>query len=180
VPRERRDTAAGLVHITCHSVWTSVLFHDDVDRLDFLRESARVVRGAAWMCISYCLMNNHAHFILEVGENTLADGMQELCTRYACRFNSRHGLRGHVFGRRYGSRRINSDAHLLAAYAYIARNPAEAGLCDSPADGEWSSYRATIGLAEPASFVDDGRVLRYFGGTREQAVARLRTYVEKS
>jgi putative transposase len=180
VPRAPRDTAAGIVHVTCHSVWTSHLFHDDVDRLDLLRELAQVVRRAAWTCISYCLMTNHVHVILEVGDGTLADGMQHLCTRYACRFNSRHGLRGHVFGRRYGTRRIASDAHLVAAFAYVARNPVEAGLCESPADWEWSSYRATIGLAEPASFVDDNRVLRYFGGTREQAIARLRKYVEES
>jgi putative transposase len=180
MPRAPRDTAAGVLHITLHSVWTSHLFRDDVDRMDFLRELAQVMRAAAWTCICFCLMTNHAHFILEVGDGTLPDGMHELCTHYACRFNSRHGLRGHVFGRRYGARRIASDAHLAAAFAYVARNPVEAGLCQSPADWEWGSYRATVGLAEQSSIVDDSRVLRFFGGTREQALARLRDYVEES
>jgi REP element-mobilizing transposase RayT len=97
MPRAPRDTAGGIVHVTCHSVWTSNLFRDEVDRLDILRELAQVIRAAAWTCISYCLMTNHLHVILE-----------------------------------------------------------------------------------GASFVDDSRVLRYFGGTREEAIARLRKYVEES
>jgi putative transposase len=180
VARKRRDTSAGLFHITCHSVWTTDLFRDDVDRLALLGEIASAVVGAAWTCLIVCLMTTHYHLILEVGEDTLPTGMQRVNTRYACRYNSRHRLRGHVFGGRYTSRRLATDAHLLAAFAYVARNPVEAGLCRSPGEWPWSSYAGTVGLNEPHSFVDADRVVRSFGGTREIAVARLRAYVEES
>ena len=177
--RKRRDNSAGIFQITCHSVWTSELFRDDVDRVNFLLELAAVVVKFGWTCICYCLMTTHFHVILEVGEDTLAAGMQQLNTRHACRFNARHRLRGHVFANRYDARRIADDAYLLTAFAYNANNPVEAGVCESPADWPWSSYRSTVGLGEECSFVDAGRVLRCFGGDRETAIARLRVFVEK-
>jgi len=178
--RKPRDVTAGVFHITCHSVWTTDLFRDDVDRLELLREVATVVVDQAWTCVEYCLMTNHLHLMLEVGDGALPHGMKCLNMRYACRFNARHRLRGHVFGSRYSSHRLVDDAHLLAAFAYVANNPVEAGLCRSPTEWPWSSYAATVGLAEPSSFVDPSRIVRCFGGNREAAIARLRAYVEKA
>ncbi len=177
--RRRRDTSPGLFHITCHSVWTSVLFRDDLDRTDFLAELARAVTDQCWTCLSYCLMTTHFHLILEVGEGTLPLGMQELNTRYACRFNAKHRLRGHVFAGRYDARRIRDVQHLLDAFAYDAKNPVAAGLCESPEEWKWSSYAATIGVAEPCSFVDPTQFLRCFGGSRADAIAQLRAFVER-
>lgn len=165
--------------MTCHSVWTSELFRDDVDRTEYMRELAVAVADLSWTCISYCLLGTHVHLILEVADGTLPLGMQQLNTRVACRFNSRHRLRGHVFAGRYDSRRLESDAHLLAAFKYDARNPVEAGLCSSPEEWHASSYAATIGLVEMPSFLDPSRILRYFGGQRDVAIARLRAYVEE-
>lgn len=176
--RKGRETAGGLFHITCHSVWSSDLFRDDVDRMDLLAELATTIADWNWTCLSYCLMTSHLHLIVEVGEGTLAAAMQRLNTRYARRFNARHGLRGHVFGSRYGSNPIRDEEHLLAAVRYVARNPVEAGLCTSPGDWPWSSYAGTVGLAEPSSFVDADRILRSLGGSRTAAIAELRKYVE--
>jgi hypothetical protein len=178
MPRKLRDAAAGLFHITCHAVWTSELFRDDVDRIEYLRGLAVAVVDFSWTCISYCLLGTHLHLILEVGDDTLPPGMQHLNTGFACRFNSRHRLRGHVFAGRYDARRLESDAHLVAAFKYDAWNPVGAGLCGSPEEWHASSYAATIGLTEMPSFVDPSRILRYFGGSREVAIARLRAYVE--
>jgi putative transposase len=178
--RRHRDAAPGLFHVTCHSVWTRDLFRDDLDRLGLLRELAAAVTDFAWTCLEFCLMTNHLHLLLEVGEDSLPAGMQRLNTRYACGFNQRHELRGHVFGRRYGSRRLETDGHLVAAFAYVARNPVEAGLCASPEQWPWSSYGETVGLTERSSFVDPSRVVRFFGGSSETAISRLRAYVEES
>jgi REP element-mobilizing transposase RayT len=170
--------AAGIFHVTCHSVWTSDLFRDDLDRMEFLRELAVAVGQFAWTCLSFCLMTNHVHLILEVGKGSLPEGMQQLNTRYACRFNQRHDLRGHVFADRYHSNRIHTDAQLKVTFAYDANNPKDAGACESAADWFWSSYRGTIGLDELAGFVNPERILRLFGSTRDVAIARLRRFVE--
>lgn len=180
MPRKPRDSTAGFFHVTCHSVWTGQLFRDDLDRLAFLRELAVAVRQYAWTCLSYCLMTTHFHLILEVGDGSLPEGMQQINTRYACGYNQRHRLRGHVFGGRYDGKRIRDDSQLVTTFAYDSNNPVHAGACDSPAAWNWSSYRGTVGLGELATFVNPEKILRFFGGSRDVAIARLRAFVEES
>jgi len=181
MPRRLRDKTAGTFHVYAHSVWAaSALFRDDVDRNAFLRELARATAKVEWTCIGFCLMTTHYHLILDVQDGSLPLGMHALNFRYACQFNARHGMRGHAFGARYDSVRIDSDEHLLTAYKYTVMNPVRAGICDRPESWPWSSYAGTIGAAEPHSFVEDSRILECFDGPRELAVARLRSFVELS
>lgn len=174
-----RDLGAGLFHITCHSVWDGVLFREDLDRVNYLSRLAASIERAAWKCLAAVLMTTHVHLILDVEAETLAEGMQELNFAYASEFNSRHRRRGHVFGARYGARRIESNEYLLTCYRYVVLNPVEAGLAAKPEDWRWSSYAAAIGLSDDFAFVDPARVLDCFGDSREVAVARLRAFVEE-
>jgi putative transposase len=180
MPRPPRDVAPGLFHVFTHSVWAAdALFRDDDDRLNFLRELALAGARTGWTCLGYCLMTTHYHLVLEVGTGALPQGMHSLNFRYASWFNFRHAMKGHVHGRRYGSRRIVDDDDLLEAYKYVARNPVEAGLCRRPEDWPWSSYRAAIGLAKGESFVNPIAVLAAFDAPLEIARARLRRFVEE-
>jgi putative transposase len=123
-------------------------------------------------------MTSHYHLVLRVDDGALPTGMHSLNFRYARQFNGRHGMKGHAFAARYDARRLSTDAHLLFAYRYVARNPVEAGICDSAEKWPWSSYAATIGVAPQISFVDAGCVLSLLGETRDVAVVRLRGFVE--
>jgi REP element-mobilizing transposase RayT len=179
--RRHRDTGAGIFHVYTHCVWAApALFRDDTDRVSFLRELARATARIEWTCMAYCLMRTHYHVILDVEDGALPRGMHALNFRYACAFNQRHDMRGHVQAARYGSRRVADDEELKYVFRYVARNPVEAGLCADPADWPWSSYAATIGKTEPIPFVDPTRIINCFGDTPEQAIASLRAYVERS
>jgi hypothetical protein len=124
-------------------------------------------------------MTTHFHLLVDVDAGVLPIAMHRLNFRYACAFNTRHGTRGHVLERRYGAGRIMSDAHLLYAFRYIARNPVTARLVAKPEDWPWSSYAATVGITEACSFVNASIVLEQFGAAPEIAVARLRDFVEE-
>jgi putative transposase len=178
--RPPRDTEPGTFHVTCHSVRDTPLFRDDLDRTRFLAELVAAGAHQGWTCIEYCLMTTHFHLIVAVETGVLPIVMQRINGRYACAFNARHGTRGHVLERRYGAVRIRSDAHLLAAYRYVARNPVTAKLCATPQEWPWSSYAATVGLDDPIPFIDASCVLELFGGPHEVAVAGLRAFVEES
>lgn len=180
MPRGLRDKAAGIFHVYTHAAKSDDVFRDDLDRIVFLRELARAREKAAWHCLAYCVMTTHYHLLLEVEDNALPIGMQSLNFRYAAAFNARHGTRGHVFARRYDTRRITDDAHLMIVYRYLAQNPVKARVCDEPASWAWSSYAGAIGSVEPATFVSSSRILQCFGGAPELARARLRAFVEIS
>jgi putative transposase len=181
VPRPLRDISAGFFHVFTHSVWAADrLYRDDTDRLVFLRELARTIRKARWTCLAFCLMQTHYHLVLEVEDGALPIGMHALNFRYACAYNTRHGMRGHVHGARYGARRLEDDTALLDCFRYVARNPVKALLCASPTQWTWSSYPATVGLADRHSFVDPRKVLACYSGSRELQIAQLREFVEVS
>jgi hypothetical protein len=113
-----RDISAGMFHIYTHCVWAAPAhFRDNVDRVDFLRGLARVTARYEWRCMGFCLMRTHYHLVVEVTEGVLPAAMQSLNHGYACHFNRRHGLRGHVQSSRYGSRRIDAKDNLVTTYA---------------------------------------------------------------
>ena len=136
MPRPMRDVYAGFFHVWTHSVWAAdALFRDDTDRFVFLRELVRAIQKARWKCLAFCLMNTHYHLVLEVDDGALPFGMHALNFRYACGYNQRHEMKGHVHGSRYGARRLGDDAALLDGFRYVARNPVEAMLCATPEGG---------------------------------------------
>lgn len=117
-----------------------IIYADDADRLAYLTTTGAVVRWAGWRCLSYCLMSNHMHLLLQTPRPNLTRGMQTLHGDYARMYNDRHGTSGHLFQGRFKSRMVRSDEELLRVAAYIARNPVEAGLCRHPREWQWSSY----------------------------------------
>jgi REP element-mobilizing transposase RayT len=156
------------------------MFADTADRMDFLGRLANAIRRFEWSCRSFCLMTTHYHLLLEVGTNRLQPGMHRLNGQYAQEFNRQHGRSGHLHGDRYSATPVESERHLLASFRYIVRNPVRAGLCESPADWPWSSYRGTAGLDGGFAFVDDTPIRDYFGGGDEEALRRLRDFSEVS
>ena len=177
MPRPHRDTAPGTFHVWTHSVWTGVLFRDDIDRMSLLTDLTAVVAKLGWKCIAVCLLTNHYHVLVETFDESLPVGMKRLNLGHATRFNARHKLRGHVVDGRYGSKRVRSEAQLLTTYRYMARNPLEAGLCTSPGEWPWSSYRALVEPVETFTFVDPTPVLDCWRPA-ETALDQLRRYVE--
>jgi REP element-mobilizing transposase RayT len=178
MPRKPRiELAGGVHHVYARGNGRQLIYLDDGDRVSYLTMLARVVSRREWCCLGYCLMDNHVHLLVETPLPNLAAGMQWLHGRFAELFNARHGRSGHVFQGRYGSVLMNSQAQVLMAIAYIARNPVAAGMCPEPADWPWSSHRAVVG-GSALPWLDRERLLSYydsFGGDPcrryEEAVA---------
>ena len=164
MPRELRDNVeGGIFHIYARGNDRGLIYRDDADYLAYLGLLGRTIARTRWACLSYCLMPNHVHLLLETPSPNLSSGMQLLHGRYASRFNARHSRSGHVFQGRFGAGRIESDRHLRTVAGYIAQNPVEARLRSRPEDWPWSSYRGLIGDPVP-SWLSLGRQRRLFDG----------------
>src|SRR4051794_7532382 len=164
MPRKPRQEAEGAVHhVYARSVRGSRLFMDDADRQTYLRLLGRATERCGWLSMSYCLMRNHIHLLIETPKPNLGDGMRWMHGRYGDAFNRRHRTAGHVFDGRYGSTPMKTDVHLWIAARYVARNPVEAGLCEEAGEWPWSSYPATIAGDGPA-WLATGRLLEYLAG----------------
>ena len=116
------------------------LFLDDVDREGYLALLGVVVGRQRWRCLSYCLMDNHVHLLIETPEANLGDGMRRLHGDFGRGLNRRH--RAAATSSRAGSDPSISGTrgHLWTAAAYIAANPVDAGLCKAPERWLWGSH----------------------------------------
>jgi REP element-mobilizing transposase RayT len=180
MPRPLRIQAPDtLYHVTGNATDRWHLFTDDVDRARYISIVASVVEKYEWSLYALVLMGTHDHLMFRTKHANIAAGMQALNSRYATDFNRRHARPGHLFRARYGARLVEEPGHLLWCLRYFARNPVEAGLCDSPLEWRWSSYPGLVGVGEPWPFVDADEVLSLFARDRESAITLFRDLVEE-
>ena len=164
--------------MTSKAARATLLFTDAHDWRTFKHILAISIPKVGWRCHAYCLMGTHYHLLIETPEANIALGMQRINWLYSRTFNQRHGLRGHCFETRYWSELIQSERHFLNTLKYVVMNPVDAGLCESPVEWDWSSYRATVGLAELPTFLDTTTALGCFDDRPEDARRLLRWWVE--
>ena len=131
----RTDLPDGFFHVTTRGVDSCLIFLDDADRVVFLRLLAKAVARQAWTCDAFCLMGTHYHLVLETKCSALSAGLHRLNGVYAQTFNRRYQRKGHLFGDRFASWVIDSEAHLRAACRYVLDNPVRAGCAREPTNG---------------------------------------------
>jgi REP-associated tyrosine transposase len=157
----RIEVAGGVHHVTAKCPSGRLLFRDVADGLRYLALLEAEVEKRAWELLTYCLMPNHLHLLLLTAQTNLGLGIKSMHERFAQEVNRRYGEWGHLFGRRYHNKIVESDAHLFGCLRYIARNPVEAGLTATAAEWRWSAHRTLAGLREPEPFVAVEHTLAY-------------------
>ena len=172
--RQRREQADGVFHVSARGNNRELLFYDDVDCERYLKLLAWVIGLMGWRCLSYCLMPNHIHLLVQTPSPNLGRGMQRLHGSYARGLNERHGRCGHVFQGRYDAVPVEDDPQFWVATRYIARNPVKAGLCARPEDYRWASHASLVTGRAPA-WLDRARLLELFSSAGGDPLER---YVE--
>lgn len=117
------------------------IFADDRDRIYFLESLERIIRESGARVLAYCLMGNHFHLLVQVGNISHSSIMHRLLTGYACTFNVRQDRVGHLFQGRHRAIICANEAYLAALIRYIHQNPVRAGLVSKARDWPWSSAR---------------------------------------
>ena len=106
--------------------------------------------------ISYCIMNNHAHMLIETEKiKELSKYMQRLNGMYGKYYNKKYNRVGYVFRDRYKAEGIYSEEHLYNCINYIYNNPVRAGICSKAEEYPYSNYkRIDKELNENYTFID--------------------------
>jgi putative transposase len=172
---KHRIQAAGTYHVSNHAIEGAPLFGNEGDYLYRLGQLSDAVKDNDLACHAFCLIGTHEHLLLTFEDGAIARVMQKLNRGYAVAFNGRHGRKGHVFGARYFSKRMVSDAHLLQTFRYIALNPERHGAARAET-WPWSSYAGLIGQQPQFPFVHSAPIIAALGPGRH-AVERIRAFV---
>lgn len=171
-----RDERPGYHHVVARGNNKRIIFLSDRDRQFFCLSVNRVARKYGWTILAYCLMGNHYHLLLGVGEQGLSRGMCELNTGFARNFNAEHGRINHLFGKRFWNRRLETDSSVWNVVRYIVQNPQRAGSPEQLEAFAWTSYAATIGLAFARMNLARDELLSFFGSAPDRAIEQFRWF----
>ncbi|WP_164667814.1 transposase [Virgibacillus doumboii] len=163
-------------HVVCRGNRRDALFKDDGDFKTFLFILQTVNKKTPFELSSYCLMTNHYHLQMRSREQPISKVMSLLNKRYADYYNTKNGLTGHVFEKRYFDKIINTELSMLEVSRYIHLNPFAAGMVTRPEDYRWSSYRYYLHTSR-APMLNMEVVLGCFSGNGEEKRRKYREYV---
>jgi len=125
---------------------------------------------------AFCLMTNHCHLAIQVGEAPLSRIIQNLSFRYTVWINKCQKRSGHLFQGRYKAILVDGDAYLLELVRYIHLNPVRATLTGFPEEYPWSSHRVYCG-AENLLWVTTDWVLSQLSVKKDSAQKQCRQFI---
>lgn len=163
------------------------IFFTDQDRTVFLNALADSCEIYSIKLITYVLMSNHFHLLVQTPQANLSEFMRHFLVTYTVRFNRRNGRVGHVFQGRFKSLLVDEDEYLLPLSRYIHLNPIRTGQFkgdDFATKSEylkkyrWSSFPGYCYLRKRNKHIDYGRFLNtYFGEDTARGRRQFREYV---
>lgn len=133
-----------LYHVLVRGNNRSYIFRSKDNKEEYKTIISKCKKRYRFKLYAYCIMDNHAHLLIEVEDIPLSkimQGIQQVFTQY---YNRRNRTTGHVFEQRYKSFLCDKDHYLLSLIRYIHQNPVRSKLTGT-LDYEWSSHREYIG-----------------------------------
>lgn len=151
-------------HVMIRGINRQSIFEDEEDKSTFLSLLVRYKQKCHFKLLGYCMMGNHAHLLIKLGDFELQSVFRRINTAYAYYFNLKYDRTGHLFQDRYKSEPVTSDKQLHQVLRYIHLNPVKAGICSNPEKFKDSSYQDY--LKGKSSLVNTHMILSIMSKTR--------------
>jgi REP element-mobilizing transposase RayT len=143
--KPRLHEIGGVYHVMLRGNAGQDIFFDDDDFHYFYLLLQQGIIRYGHRIHGFCLMSNHMHLAIQVGEEPLAKIMQNMSFRYTRWVNKKQKRIGHLFQGRYKAIMVDQDAYLLELIRYIHLNPVRANVVSQPQNYPWSGHRAYLG-----------------------------------
>lgn len=180
MPRKPRIHFPGaLYHVILRGNAGYPIFLNDRGREHFYDLIGQGVERFGHRIHAFCLMTNHVHLLVQVGEVPLSRIIHNLTLRYTAWLNRRHNRIGHLFHGRYKALLVDADNYLLELVRYIHLNPVRAAMTELPDEYRWTGHRALAG-SESLPWLTTDWVLSYFGRNVGSARKRYMAFVNEA
>lgn len=174
MPRKaRKKSESGIYHIIMRGINRQSIFEDDEDYIRFLQTLEQYKDKCGYEMYAYCLMGNHMHLLLKIGEDPLEQVIRRICGSYVYWYNWKYQRIGNLFQDRFKSEPVEDEKYLLIVQRYIHQNPIKAGLVRKIEEYKWSSYRE---YKSKTKVVDVNFTLNIFNNDREKAIKSFIEY----
>ncbi len=140
MPRQaRKQSENGIYHIVLCGINRQQIFEEREDYERFLETLDRYKAVCGYELYAYCLMGNHIHLLMKVGNEDLVMIFKRVAGSYVYWYNRKYGRSGHLFQDRFKSQPTDDESY-LTILRYILRNPVKAGYCKDVQAYQYSSY----------------------------------------
>lgn len=144
-----------IYHVMSRGVNKQNLFLSKKDYIIFLGLLKKAFYQLHCVCLSFCLMPNHYHLILQTPAANLPAIMKFINQEYAQYYLAKYENKdGHVFKGRYKKKLVECEQYAKELFRYVHLNPVKAKLVTSPILWEWSSLMPFLENTPNYSFLD--------------------------
>lgn len=142
MPRNaRKQLYSNFFHVMVQGINKEYIFQNEREIKTYLKYMKEKLKERDLQIIAYCMMNNHAHFLIYTEKITeISKLMSQVNTKYAIFYNTSYDRCGFVFKGRYKSEEILTLSHLISCINYIHNNPVKANICKDREEYKYSSY----------------------------------------
>lgn len=180
MPRRGRIVLANRPHhVVQRGHNRQVVFGGDDDYRYYLATMREWKETLGCKVYAYCLMSNHVHLVVDPGEAPRHLGlfMKRVAARQTRLVNRLLRRSGTLWGSRFHSSPIETDAYLLACCRYLEMNPVRAGMVAVPEVYPWSSCRSRVGI-ERTEWLDDDPCYSALGANPSWRARRYREWLQ--
>ncbi len=142
--KQRIHYPGALYHVITRGNNREYIFRQRAEKQEYLKVIKQYKAKYDFLLYAYCIMDNHAHMLLEVADTPLNKIMQGIQQVFTFRYNKRFSRTGHVFEQRYSAKLCNKDEYLWQLIKYIHQNPVRADM-EEGLSYEWSSHKEYLG-----------------------------------
>ena len=135
----RVSSESSIYHVILRGINKQQIFLDEEDYCYFTETLKRYKYVSGFKVFAYCLMGNHVHLLIKVGEESLSTVFRRIGTSFVYWYNTKYDRTGHLFQDRFRSEPVENERYFMTVVRYILHNPVKAGLCSSPSEYKYSS-----------------------------------------
>lgn len=164
-----------LYHVIVRGNNRAYIFRNKENKAAYKKIVTKYKKRYRFQLYAYCLMDNHAHLLIEVADIPLSKIMQGIQQVFTQHYNRKNKTTGHVFEQRYKSFLCDKDAYLLSLIRYIHQNPVRSKLIGT-LNYPWSSHQEYISNPELA---DVNFPLSLFDAHKKKAIKSYLTFMDE-
>lgn len=153
------------------------IFFSNRDYERFLEKIIEYKKKYPVEILSYCLMPNHFHFLIQqLPASSISKFMSDLCNSHSRYLNVKYEFVGSLFQGRFKAKRVDTDEYLVHLSRYIHLNPVELlfkdkNIFERLTFYKWSSLSAYLSgkkndIANPQTILDYFLIKDKSGGYR--------------
>ncbi|MDO8885594.1 transposase [Candidatus Oleimmundimicrobium sp.] len=164
-----------LYHVIVRGNNRAYIFKSRENKEEYKKIASKYKKRYRFKLYAYCIMDNHAHLLIEVDDIPLSKIMQGIQQVFTQHYNRKNKTTGHVFEQRYKSYLCDKDVYLLSLIRYIHQNPVRSKLAGG-INYQWSSHQEYLGNP---GLTDINFPLSLFAHHKNKAIKRYLIFMDE-